>query len=779
MRLDRRLLTLAFGGLFWRTFLLIALLIAVSLAAWFQSFRVIEREPRAERVAMQLVAIVKLTRTALLYSDPDLRRALLQDLESNEGVRVYPRESTDTYTLQPDELLTRLIEKNIRARLGEDTVIAQSVNDIPGVWISFKIDDDDYWVALDRERLDNVTGLQWFGWGTFALALSLFGAAFITSLVNRPFSRLAMAARRVGHGQTPELLPERGLGVAAETNRSFNQMVRDLQQLEADRALMLAGISHDLRTPLARLRLETEMSPSDDVTKAAMIDDIEQMDRIIGRFLDYARPVQRAPELVDLSVVASEALVRMASEDGVRITTRLSQGALVDADATDLRRVIGNLIENARKYGRNAHDGIPHITVQTQLVQARVELSVLDEGPGIPDGQLSLVTRPFYRVDTARSQADGTGLGMAIVQRLVSRYRGTLRLRNRVPGPGLERPCGTGLTQVATPTTACPSTSVTGEQHDRLRFDRLTAAKIAELFIGFGLDVDSIVMQPEVSCDVPAHCRDMLAELGLLRDHRTVDVDDAVAGGRYAPRGFAQQHAAVGAGKMRVSIREVTPDVAECRRAKQRIGDCVQQRIGVRMAKQTPLVGHCHAAEHQRPPWNELMHVVALADSQIHSLFSCWIEFNRAPRHTHARGSARRAMREERLGEREILWIRHLEVAQAALHDLRCVAQPLERGGLVGYRVAQGVGLRERVAQHADAKHLRGLRLPQVLARLGRADARWRTAVAAGRALRRANPLERVGHWQRDDATDWIVAHRRHQRAYQLWRDAGAGRVVH
>ncbi|WP_338859798.1 ATP-binding protein [Mycetohabitans rhizoxinica] len=438
MRIDRRLLTLAFGGLFWRTFLLIALLIAVSLAAWFQSFRVIEREPRAERVAMQLVAIVKLTRTALLYSDPDLRRALLQDLESNEGVRVYPREATDKYTLQPDESLTRLIEKNIRARLGEDTIIAQSVNDIPGVWISFKIDDDDYWVALDREQLDNVTGLQWFGWGTFALALSLFGAAFITSLVNRPFSRLAMAASRVGQGQTPEPLPERGLGVAAETNRSFNQMVRDLQQLEADRALMLAGISHDLRTPLARLRLETEMSPSDDTTKVAMIDDIEQMDRIIGRFLDYARPVQRAPERVDLSMIASEAVARMASEDGVRITTRLSQGAMVDADATDLRRVVGNLIENARKYGRSANDDIPHITIETQLAHARVELSVLDEGPGIPDDQLSLVTRPFYRVDTARSQADGTGLGMAIVQRLVSRYRGSLRLRNRVPGPGLE-----------------------------------------------------------------------------------------------------------------------------------------------------------------------------------------------------------------------------------------------------------------------------------------------------------------------------------------------------
>jgi two-component system osmolarity sensor histidine kinase EnvZ len=438
MRIDRRFFAHAFGGLFWRTFLLIALLIAVSLAAWFQSFRVIEREPRAQRVALQLVAVVKLTRTALLYSDPDLRRALLQDLESNEGVRVYPRESTDRYKLQPDESLNRLIEHDIRGRLGDDTVIAQSVNDIPGVWISFKIDDDDYWVALDREQLDTVTGLQWAGWGVFALALSLFGAAFITSLVNRPFARLAAAARKVGSGHAPEPLPERGMGVAAETNRSFNQMVRDLEQLDADRALMLAGISHDLRTPLARLRLETEMSPSDQATKDAMIDDIEQMDMIIGRFLDYARPVQRAPERVDLSGIVGEMATRLAGEDGVRLITRLSPSALIDADATDIRRVVGNLLENAKKYGLSETDGIPHIMLETRVSHARVELSVLDEGPGIPEDQIALVTRPFYRVNSARTQANGTGLGMAIVQRLVSRHRGTLRLRNRSPGPGLE-----------------------------------------------------------------------------------------------------------------------------------------------------------------------------------------------------------------------------------------------------------------------------------------------------------------------------------------------------
>ncbi|MGI4984986.1 MAG: ATP-binding protein [Janthinobacterium lividum] len=458
-RLDRRLLTLAFGGLFWRTFLLIALLIAVSLTAWFQSFRVIEREPRAQRVALQLVAIVKLTRTALLYSDPDLRRALLQDLESNEGVRVYPRESGDRFVLQPDGPVNRLIESDLRKRLGDDTAIAASVNGIAGVWISFKIDDDDYWVSLNRDQLDNVTGLQWLGWGVFALALSLFGAAFITSLVNRPFARLAWAARKVGSGQTPEALPERGLGVAADTNRSFNQMVRDLEQLDADRALMLAGISHDLRTPLARLRLETEMSPADEMTKEAMVDDIEQMDRIIGRFLDYARPGQRAPEPIDFSLLVGDAVGRLENDEHTVLETQLTPQVVVEAEPTDLRRIVDNVVENARKYGRSLDDEKAHLSVSLQTVDSRAVLIVRDEGAGIPEDQLAFVTRPFYRVDEARTKADGTGLGMAIVQRLVTRHRGTLRIANRTPGPGLEVTLSFPLVkQSAATTTVLPET---------------------------------------------------------------------------------------------------------------------------------------------------------------------------------------------------------------------------------------------------------------------------------------------------------------------------------
>jgi two-component system osmolarity sensor histidine kinase EnvZ len=137
-------------------------------------------------------------------------------------------------------------------------------------------------------------------------------------------------------------------------------------------------------------------------------------------------------------VIAQELAARMSSEDGMRLITRLAPSAVIEADETDMRRVIGNLLENARKYGLSEGDGIPHVILETRVSHARVELSVVDEGPGIPEDQLALVTRPFYRVDTARTQANGTGLGMAIVQRLVGRYRGGLRLRNRTPGPGLE-----------------------------------------------------------------------------------------------------------------------------------------------------------------------------------------------------------------------------------------------------------------------------------------------------------------------------------------------------
>jgi two-component system osmolarity sensor histidine kinase EnvZ len=148
------------SGLFWRTFFLLAFLIAASMAAWFASFRILERTPRANQIAAQVISIVTITRSALTHSAPDSRRELLFDLASNEGIRIYPREDTDVVKPPSDTALMQMIQSSVRAKLGEGTQFAGRVNDIAGFWVSFKIEDDEYWLMLARERVEGWAGLQ-------------------------------------------------------------------------------------------------------------------------------------------------------------------------------------------------------------------------------------------------------------------------------------------------------------------------------------------------------------------------------------------------------------------------------------------------------------------------------------------------------------------------------------------------------------------------------------------------------------------------------------------
>lgn len=423
-----------FGSLFWRTFMLIALLIVLSLGMWFQSFRIFERAPRAQQIALQVVSVVKLTRAALLYSDPIRRRFLLLDLVQNEGIKVYPRENDDNYRVPTaSPFLTQLVQSEIRTRLGDDTVIATAVNDIPGVWISFQIEGDDYWVAISRDRFEHVPGLQWLWWSIAALVLSILGAAFITSRVNHPLKVLANAAKELGTGREPAPLPERGASEVALANHSFNEMVKDLRQLEHDRAVMLAGISHDLRTPLTRLRLETEMSPADQATRDAMIGDIEQMDQIIGQFLEYARPSDTPPDAINLSELIQEAAPRYTTLPDLTLTLELAPSVIASANRMDVLRVLDNLVENARRYGKSPDGTRAEIVICTRRERNTAVLEVADRGSGVPAEQLELLTRPFYRLDSARTSAKGAGLGMSIVNRIVQRSGGELTLLNRTP----------------------------------------------------------------------------------------------------------------------------------------------------------------------------------------------------------------------------------------------------------------------------------------------------------------------------------------------------------
>lgn len=423
------------SGLFWRTFFFLAFLITASLLAWVVSFRMVERTPRAQQVAAQVISIVTITRAALTHSAPDLRRELLFELASNEGIRVYPLEKTDVIEPAPQSGILPVLEADVKARLGEDTKFAGKVNDVAGFWVSFKIDEDEYWLRLDRERLERVPGIQWLGWGTITLLLVLLGAVFISRLINQPLARLTSATRAIAKGQKPDPLPEKGPTEIREANRSFNQMVADLNRVESDRAVILAGISHDLRTPLARMQLEVELARLPEDARQGMQSDLAQMDAIIGQFLEYARPNDNSHlEQVDLSALLTDCARETARLSDVRVRTEIADNLSVMGNCTDLKRVIHNLLENARRYGKTPDTNITEIDIRGHLENGQAVIEVGDHGPGVPDTEMERLLRPFTRMDSARGQANGSGLGLAIVDRIVKRHQGNLKLSNRKGG---------------------------------------------------------------------------------------------------------------------------------------------------------------------------------------------------------------------------------------------------------------------------------------------------------------------------------------------------------
>ncbi|MGJ7496084.1 ATP-binding protein [Variovorax sp. RT4R15] len=434
---NRRRLKLGFS-LFWRTFFLLALLLIGSTVAWLQTFRQLEYEPRAIQTAHQIASLVNLTRAALVYSDAITRVSLIKTLADQEGVRILPREPNDRFEPYTTGALDQRVTEELIDQLGEGTNVASRVNNEPGLWIGFTIESDNYWLLLDPTRFSRVGGRTWLVWLITAMALSLTGAALITRFINRPLSQLSRAAREVRDGEyEAHRLDERArTNEIRAVNIGFNRMADQLAKIEQDRAIMLAGISHDLRTPLARLRLETEMSVEDEDARNHMAADIAQLDAIIDKFLDYARPDHVDFKPVLLRDVIDACTYAVQDHEDVKIKVDVASDLAVMADEVELTRVISNLVENARRYGKSPASGVAEINIQAQAHNDAVLIKVRDHGAGVAPALLSQLTKPFFRGDAARTSAAGAGLGLSIVAKNIDRMGGTFALTS-TPGRGL------------------------------------------------------------------------------------------------------------------------------------------------------------------------------------------------------------------------------------------------------------------------------------------------------------------------------------------------------
>lgn len=423
-------------SLFWRTFFLLLLLLVATVAAWAVTWRAVDPATwLGPRNVAHLTSVLRLSADALRASERASRPTLLASLARREGLMLQPRNLADVWTPPPDNSVLSQLAAELRRRLGPELVVTSSLNGQPGVWFGFVVEREAWWLQPPASMLPSPPDQHDVLWVLASVLATLAGVVLIAQLINRPLRQLSFAASRIRGGEFDSRLDETTItSEIREVNMGFNRMARELTKVEEDRAVMLAGISHDLRTPLARLRLEAEMSVIDDEARGNMADDIDQLDAIIDKFMDYARPGETHVRSVLLSKLIDKEAASFRDPSEIRITSRVAIDLEVLADEVELGRVFSNLFENARRYGRTTDTGIAMVTVSYTRTGGWVICTVRDHGPGAAPEKLHQLTTPFFRGDAARTAATGAGLGLAIVEKAMQRMGGSVEVANAPEG---------------------------------------------------------------------------------------------------------------------------------------------------------------------------------------------------------------------------------------------------------------------------------------------------------------------------------------------------------
>ena len=301
------------------------------------------------------------------------------------------------------------------------------------MWAALPSGEDTISVGFPLSRIASHPMLTLLVSSLLGLALALLAAIWLARRIVAPLNRLEQAAGHVGRGEAPEFLDETGPRELAALAARFNAMARQVRALLDARTTLLAGLSHDLRTPLARMRvaltlLEDRPSPR---TLHRLERDIEEMDRLIGNVLDLARGLQgEPPSRFDLHALLVDLAANCTAPERVALQCPPLQ---LTAPRLDLRRALGNLLENALLHARQGP-----VDIAVQIEPGQLRIGVLDRGPGIPEERMEDVFEPFYRLDPSRSPATGgAGLGLAIVRQITDRHGWSIQLRAREDG-GLE-----------------------------------------------------------------------------------------------------------------------------------------------------------------------------------------------------------------------------------------------------------------------------------------------------------------------------------------------------
>ena len=422
-------------SLFARTALTLALAFVVFQAA---AFWVVYRTlivPVAERSADDLAGLIVLSAQTWVELPPRTRATFERELARRHGLRLTTRDVAATADA-PHFAFRTQIRTALSRRVGEDVVL-RGVPGTAAVWLDIPLGGHDLRVGFFPDRYAVKPPLAAIAVVAVGAFLSLLTALFLVRRITVPLAHAARAASQVGAGELPEPLPETGPAELAELARRFNKMAAEVRALLDNRTTLLAGISHDLRTPMTRLQLNLEMlrdppgaarigrANSNHARIDRAVADLADMNTLITGYLELARTTRAEAKVrFDLADLLDE----VAADAG--LSWPGAAPCEIGAGRLALRQIVSNLVQNAQRYG----GGTP-VELALECADKLARVIVRDAGAGIPDDQLEKVFGPFYRLEKSRSQSTGgTGLGLAIVRQLAETNGWKVSLTNRATG---------------------------------------------------------------------------------------------------------------------------------------------------------------------------------------------------------------------------------------------------------------------------------------------------------------------------------------------------------
>lgn len=384
--------------------------------------------PVVQRSTADLAAFMELSARTLVQLPAEMRGEYRDKLLDDYQLRLLPEDARPQGLRHHFFPYVRRLSQALSERVGHPVQMTSNVIDgTRWFWVDLDTPQGTVWAGFPRNRISTKPMVGVLLISLLALLLLLVTAAVLARRVTAPLTRLSLAAEEVAKGRSPEPLPERGPRELANLARQFNETSQQVRELLADRTVLLAGISHDLRTPLTRLRLALEMLPvnADPGLKARMERDIDEMNQQIAQAVEMGRNLGAGDrEKVDVATLIGEVVGTHP-----RLAWLHHGKCPQSVNVLALRRILGNLIENALRYS--------HATVEVRLDckhQAAV-IFILDRGPGIAESEREAVFRPFYRVESSRNRrTGGSGLGLAVVRQLAMANDMEIHLGSRVGG---------------------------------------------------------------------------------------------------------------------------------------------------------------------------------------------------------------------------------------------------------------------------------------------------------------------------------------------------------